>query len=224
MLESILFGPFRAPFKNIWIELVLSNVNFGANNEYLKALSNCVRFAQQQKHDCNGIQSLDLSANELFPVFDIVCESYISNFYCLECLNLDFNFKLNKSKKGVYAPMLQCLCDSIARLSKLKSVSLRGDWANNLYLTFEDLLPLLQSLSNSKLEWLYLDGNRLKDHGCKAIANSLQSNASLKIISIEDNKCWFKGFLKIMESISQNLSHTRLCDIPLHSVLSTRRR
>eukprot|EP01084_Bolivina_argentea_P064761 118061_1 len=221
MLESILFGPFRGAFKNIYIEIILSNVNFGDNNEYLKALSNTIRFAQQQKNDCNGIQCMDLSRNNLGPVFDIVCQSYISNFYCLEAINLDFNFKLNKTKKGFYSDMIKALCIGIGKLNKLNSLSLRGDWANNLYLTYDDLLPLLQFLSEKecKLQCLYLDGNRIKDDGCKIIANSLKTNNTLQIISIEDNKCTFKGFLKIMQSISAQETNCKLIDVPLHSVL-----
>merc|ERR1712154_125611 len=186
MLESILCGPFRSPFKNIFIELVLSDVGFD-RNEYLKALSNTIRFALQQKNDCNGIQSIDLSSNNLGSKFDIICESYIGNFYCLETLNLDYNFKLNKTKKGFYSNSIKSLCEAITKLPKLSELSLKGDWANNLYLTYDDLKPLLEFISNCNLEYLSLDGNRIKDDGCKIIANSLKKNNKLKILSIEDN-------------------------------------
>eukprot|EP00484_Ammonia_sp_Unknown_P026666 CAMPEP_0197035866 /NCGR_PEP_ID=MMETSP1384-20130603/13536_1 /TAXON_ID=29189 /ORGANISM="Ammonia sp." /LENGTH=926 /DNA_ID=CAMNT_0042465969 /DNA_START=26 /DNA_END=2806 /DNA_ORIENTATION=- len=224
MLESILVAPFRAPFKNIYIDLVFKSVGFD-NNEYLKGLSNAIRFAQQQKNDCNGIQCIDLSANNLGSKFDIVCDSYIANFYSLDTLNLDFNFKLNKTKKGFYAPSITSLCNALTKLKKLRTLSLCGDWANNLYLTYDDLLPLLQYIANSEnqcnLEALFLQGNRILDDGCKIIANSLKTNKKLKILDIEDNKCSFKGFLSIIKAIveCENSEDIKLCDIPLHSVL-----
>lgn len=225
MLESILFGPFRASFKNIYIDLVFSNVGFDSK-QCLKALSNTMRFAQQQKNDCNGIQSIDLSSNNLgIAAFDIICSSYFANFFTLESLNLDFNFKLNKTKKGFYSKQIQALCDAITKMPKLTNLSLKGDWANNLYLTYEDLLPLLNFIANQEnqcnLQYLSLDGNRIQDNGCKVIANSLKTNNVLKIISIEDNKTTFKGFLKIINSIieCEEIETIKLCDIPIHSIL-----
>ena len=224
MLESILYGPFRSPFKNIYIQLIFNNCSFD-NNEYLKALSNMIRFAQQQKNDCNGIQSIDLSLNNLGNKFDIICESYISNFYCLESINFDHNFKLNKTKKGYYSSSINALCLAIEKLPKLTNVSLRGDWANNLYLTYDDLLPILKFIANTEnkcnLLYLCLDGNRIKDDGCKIIANSLKTNNKLKILSIEDNKCSFKGFKYILQSIIEckDIDTIKLCDIPIHSIL-----
>merc|ERR1712154_89562 len=222
MLEYILFAPFRAPFKNIYLELVLSDVGFDGS-EYLKALANTSQFALQHKNDCNGIQAMDLSANNLGQSqFANICTKYIINFFSLEELNIDFNFKLNKTKKGYHSSSIKALCSMIEKMQKLKVLSLRGDWANNLYLTFEDLLPLLQFIGDTKLcqlEYLHLDGNRIKDDGCKVIANSLQKNNILKVISIEDNKCSFKGFTKMIESILSNAKDTKLCDIPMHSIL-----
>merc|ERR1712130_407147 len=69
------------------------------------------------------------------------------------------------------------------------------------------------------LQYLYLDGNRIKDDGCKVIAASIKLNNTLKIISIEDNKCTFKGFKLLIDAIITNKDQTFLCDIPIHSIL-----
>jgi Ran GTPase-activating protein (RanGAP) involved in mRNA processing and transport len=80
-------------------------------------------------------------------------------------------------------------------------------------------LSAIASINASKhLKYLYLDGNRVKDEGCKVIAHALRSNNALKIVSIEENKCTFKGFDALMDAIADNLD-TALCDIPIHSIL-----
>ena len=101
------------------------------------------------------------------------------------------------------------------------------------YLTADDLLPLLQFLANTVsdeygdspccLETLYLDGNRLKDESCKVIAKSLSTNRRLKRLSMEHNKCSFKGFLRIMDSIVAAVEafpySIKLCALPMASIL-----
>ena len=101
---------------------------------------------------------------------------------------------------------------------------MRGDWKNNLYLTYEDLLPLLKFLGYTsdegcRLKYISLDGNRILDNGCKVISMSLKTNNSLQLISIEENKCTFKGFKLLILSIIESEKNIKLCDIPLHSLL-----
>ena len=62
-----------------------------------------------------------------------------------------------------------------------------------------------------------------QDDGCKVIAKSLSSNGRLKRLSMEKNKCSFKGFLRIIECVvaaeEAAPSSIKLCDVPMASIL-----
>ena len=239
MMDSILLGPFKGPFRGVTVEMVLRSVNM-ADDLWLRAMQNAVQFAGQRRSDCNGIQSLDISDNGLWPRFESLCQTSISGLFCLETLCIDFNFVGGK-KKGAHRGNMEALCAALSKLPLLRQLSIRGDFARSgsqsepasHYLTADDLQPLLQFLSNTVsdeygdspccLETLCLDGNRLKDDGCKAIAKSLATNRRLVRLSMEHNKCSFKGFLRIIDSIvaaeEAVPSSIKLCALPLSSIL-----
>ncbi len=190
MMESILLGPFRAPFKGLAVELILRDVGLSEDHR-LEAMSAAVQCAETQRADCNGIQSLDVSDNGLGAKFTVFCSDHISRLFCLESLTLDFNF-VGAKKKGAHRGNVEALCVALSKLPLLRRLSLRGDFARTApskvtasnvqdaaaaatpskWLTTEDLMPLLQFLSNTVgdqfggkrccLEELCLDGNRLK--------------------------------------------------------------
>jgi len=241
MLQSVLMGPFRAPFKGHRVEVALRGVNL-VSDSLFPSLSGIVSFAEGQSADCQGIQRLDVSDNGLGPKLDVLSRQHLAKLFCLEALELDFNFVAAK-KKGAHRPKIEALCAALCRLPLLRRLSVRGEFDRKKtsrfngqptkWLTTDDLMPLLELLANAvedeygdkqcQLEELCLDGNRLKDEGCKVIAASLASNGRLQRLWMERNKCSFKGFLRMIECIvaaeEAQSGSIKLCDVPMASIL-----
>ena len=102
------------------------------------------------------------------------------------------------------------IAETLRWCRNLKTIHLGGN-----SITDEQLLPVVDAIKggcNTSLEMFYLDGNRIGNAGCHALATLLEDpNCNLKLLNLQTNQIGNDGATAIANSLANNTKLKGLC-------------